>query len=878
MSLGWVQTQSFFCSRARAGAIVCVLIAQVLILSACLQPVKIDGNPSFTNRSSSGGAIPGADAQVDSAQSTFVVNTTPVVADGASTAYANFIFRDSQGQFVAGVLPTLSIAGGPTYTCSVSGADGASACSITSTLVGDFSVQPLTPFTAAAQNATFTHGAAVALRYVTSPVGNTIPAVGFTSAPSVEIIDTWGHRVTTGASSVLTVSLGLGSALDAMGNPVPLSGTLSQVATAGLASFGGLSIPMAGTFTLSATAAGLTAAAASVRMSICDSGTEDSTCNVSTSKTLPAGSKVQGSGSLTVQNGITLSIGTQPKDRAEFLFPSGLVTVGGTIVGTGKIAASSFNLLSGGLLNATGRGQRGGFANGYAVGSGEGAGGGAFSAGVVAASGASFGGTGGDGVEGAATVAAPGAYGAANLTAGILGSGGGSPNNSVFGGNGGGSWVVETTGNATFSGQIQANGENGAANATYASGGGSGGSIYIKVGGALISGIAAELQANGGDGGSMTSAPFATGGGGGGGRIRIEANEFFRGWGRVFAGRGGSVSTDGTLWTETPASSLCDTGSLSTTCAVNNPKLLGGNLFPISISGSLTTSSTSSLRSATNRELLDFVVGGNFTHNGTIQGDVKRIQTTGNIFLQSSSLIQGNIGGEDSATLPGLVSAGTVTLSSGSFINASSRGNGGANGRSLGKFFGRSASNGLGMVGYDSNSGNSAGVGTGSFSGPSSGGGGGYGANGGGGSTANAFGGVSFGSAFGPAFYFGSGAGGAMDPAFAGGNGGGIVRVSATNSITHNGVVSANGGAGEGAGAHAGGGGSGGSVVFSATTLLGSGIVEVKGGDGMNATSDGGGGSGGYASFGGANGSTVTVVLTGGLGNAVGGSGASYGF
>ena len=70
---------------------------------------------------------------------------------------------------------------------------------------------------------------------------------------SVEVVDAAGARVTT-ATDAITIALGAGS------SPGTLTGTLTVNAVAGVASFSTLRISAPGTFSLAATAAGLTAA------------------------------------------------------------------------------------------------------------------------------------------------------------------------------------------------------------------------------------------------------------------------------------------------------------------------------------------------------------------------------------------------------------------------------------------------------------------------------------------------------------------------------------------------------------------------------------------------------------------------------------------
>ena len=107
---------------------------------------------------------------------------------------------------------------------------------------------------------TVTGGCGVALRFATPPAAARVSQVisGAPYAPGgppvgVEVVDAAGARVTT-ATDAITIALGAGS------SPGTLTGTLTVNAVAGVASFSTLRISAPGTFSLTATAAGLTSA------------------------------------------------------------------------------------------------------------------------------------------------------------------------------------------------------------------------------------------------------------------------------------------------------------------------------------------------------------------------------------------------------------------------------------------------------------------------------------------------------------------------------------------------------------------------------------------------------------------------------------------
>ena len=117
------------------------------------------------------------------------------------------------------------------------------------------------------------------------------------------------------------------------------------------------------------------------------------------------------------------------------------------------------------------------------------------------------------------------------------------------------------------------------------------------------------------------------------------------------------------------------------------------------------------------------------------------------------------------------------------------------------------------------------------------GGGGGHGGDGGWGSTEGSKPGGTYDSTNAPAMP-GSGGGEPL-----GGHGGGVIRVQATDSVTINGTVTADGAAGTGTGEP--GGGSGGAIWITCDTFGGSsGVIRAGGGNAGNLAHGGGGGGG----------------------------------
>ncbi len=166
-------------------------------------------------------------------------------------------------------------------------------------------------------------------------------------------------------------------------------------------------------------------------------------------------------------------------------------------------------------------------------------------------------------------------------------------------------------------------------------------------------------------------------------------------------------------------------------------------------------------------------------------------------------------------------------------------------------------------------------AGTGPGAGPDGGqaAGGGHGGQGGNG-NGTSVGGASYGNANTP-ITFGSGGGHGWNGGI-GGAGGGALRLMVSDTLTLNGVISANGFNGN-AYFGAGGGGAGGSIWVTANTLTGNGTIRANGGDGANSYGVAGGGGGGrIAIYSNSSTSTINLSVVGGNGYQVGGSGSIY--
>lgn len=155
--------------------------------------------------------------------------------------------------------------------------------------------------------------------------------------------------------------------------------------------------------------------------------------------------------------------------------------------------------------------------------------------------------------------------------------------------------------------------------------------------------------------------------------------------------------------------------------------------------------------------------------------------------------------------------------------------------------------------GYPGSAGDTVGYGPGgghmgNVSNGSGGDGAGYGGNGGQAGLPNPSyytGGFPYGDVYEPDDLGSGGNGG--DGAIAGGNGAGAIKLSAADTITVSGSISANGSAGTEGGVEDGGGGSGGSIWLNASVVAGAGTITSNGGNAGTSHSqfDGGGGAGG---------------------------------
>jgi len=487
-----------------------------------------------------------------------------------------------------------------------------------------------------------------------------------------------------------------------------------------------------------------------------------------------------------------------------------------------RMRMNSLTVSANGGINADAKGYR------YDTGPGKGGG-------IAAwAGGGGYGGRGSDGsdVEGGNT------YGLAE-TPKQPGSGGGSYQATLNcrGGYGGGAIQLDVSGAATVNGTLTAVGDN----PNWASGGGSGGGIWLSC--ATFSGSGGLLSANGGDG---IDAGGSGGGCGGGGRIAVNYGSL----GAVSEMRFSAASATTGFKHATPG----DRGAARLgTVRFPDLALIGTNLSFISgyiVVPGFSSWSPASLR-VTNAMVgfpgaFNLSVAGNMVITGAAAGIVMGtgavVSCGGNLVLGGGGQLRMYAAATNSTprkygSLLGVT--GQVTICNSAwiypYIHAT---NGGAVLLRMGSL---TIDEGGGIKadqdGYGHGSGPGHG-GNGTYAG-----GAGYGGRGGDGSAYE--GGPSYGSSNAPILP-GSG-GGDYVPGYLttrGGTGGGVVWIDAGGPVTMNGTISVNG---QYPG-NASGGGAGGSIWILCDGPFAGGLPAIMRANGMNGVNQGGGGAGGRIS------------------------------
>ncbi len=555
------------------------------------------------------------------------------------------------------------------------------------------------------------------------------------------------------------------------------------------------------------------------------------------SSTLSTALNVQAIGDLTVTTGTSTTLGCSTGER--WAYNSLTVASGASLILNCNMVLKVYDTLTVGA-NAIIQADGTGFSGGAAGSVGDGPGGG------TPGQGGSHGGLGGGATN-------PGLIYGSTTRPVLLGSGGGGGSD-VNGGAGGGAIVIQTN-NLTLNGVIRANGVAGTISTAQAGGGGSGGSIWVKIGddagGGTLQGTGHFEALGGSGGGGGTATTSIGGGGGGGGRVAVYFTSSGSGNSTILstsdvAGGAGGTGTAGTFGPGRPGSLMFVDQS-----AVPSNALLGGfglllgdqtfttlrvrsgglsgdpvrDVWAFSIAGDLEVSTTLTVQNG----------GGlHIAGDRTVTAETIEITDTGSqIFI-------------DPTTSYVTFRATNLIVAAGARIGADGLGYAGGSRSPCMTAQGTGAGGGETATPCPTGKNNASGAG------------GGYGGRGGDGQddtlprVGTPRGGSTYGSAETP-LDMGSG-GGRSYFGRSGGAGGGAIKLEVSGTLTLDGVVSANGNPGAGGNGttdYGGGGGSGGSIDATISILQGVGHFEARGGAGGPAgtgnsfTSPGAAGGGG---------------------------------
>ncbi|MDD5687086.1 MAG: hypothetical protein PHE88_04555 [Elusimicrobia bacterium] len=415
-----------------------------------------------------------------------------------------------------------------------------------------------------------------------------------------------------------------------------------------------------------------------------------------------------------------------------------------------------------------------------------------------------------------------------------LGSGGGASAPSVGTGGTGGGAVKITANTLTVNGAIIANGTNGGDGSwggNWPAGGGSGGSVYITAN--TISGTG-TITANGGSDSNRSE----RGCGGGGGRIAIYyTTNNFTGIITAYGGAGAinAYGGAGTIYLKSTTQNYGDLTIDNNNSQGTTPIIDGVHTFDkITVKNKATLEiSDNDVVTSVNLNIKDLGVvtntgniavtnfklenGGAFYHNAGIlkkEGfDALQIDS-GGIFYLNTKLSLSNLTIFSGGILTHSNQDPDFELEIEDTLNIQAGGKITVDGKGYPQYKGPGAPTGNTSAG-------------GSYGG---------------------FGGMSsvYGSMYTPTD-LGSGGGASAPSLGTGGAGGGAIKITA-NTLTFNGIISANGtngGDGSWGGNWPAGGGSGGSVYIKANTILGNGTITSNGGNGSDRSDKGNGGGGG---------------------------------
>lgn len=194
----------------------------------------------------------------------FLASPSSSLSGAAFATQPIVAIEDSGGNITSGTSSiTLAITtpNGATLSCTanplaaVNGTATFSGCAIGK--AGSYTLRATTSGLTSATSASFTisAGAASRLAFTSSP-SNSVSATAFATQPVVAVLDTFGNTVTTSTAAVnLALTTPNGAALTCTANP--------KSAVAGVATFSGCRVDKAGSYTLTASATGLTSGVSS---------------------------------------------------------------------------------------------------------------------------------------------------------------------------------------------------------------------------------------------------------------------------------------------------------------------------------------------------------------------------------------------------------------------------------------------------------------------------------------------------------------------------------------------------------------------------------------------------------------------------------------
>ena len=210
-----------------------------------------------------------AESKVQPLRPVDVSKSTATAANASSNevgvaAIVNVKIADTRGVGILGVQPTITAvtSGGVAVSsitsngCSVSNSSGISTCTLTSTSNGTYFIKVTSPSVFTGGSITFDQRK-YGLKFAAQPTCSSC-AVRSNFTASVQVVDRVGNAITSGTDAAVPITLSLTSPGSAT-----LAGTLSVTSSGGLASFTTLNVNKTGSYTLTASAPGMTSATSS---------------------------------------------------------------------------------------------------------------------------------------------------------------------------------------------------------------------------------------------------------------------------------------------------------------------------------------------------------------------------------------------------------------------------------------------------------------------------------------------------------------------------------------------------------------------------------------------------------------------------------------